>query len=272
MEENNYFDFESEDDSEISYKPKPKIKLGNVFLFQFIVCLLILSSLGGMKYMLPQVFEQVKDDLLVANSGEEFKKGIQSICQNIIDSINKLTPITNKEESSTPPEEDAKPQGVNNSNEVISNETKEQGSDIEVSASVKSTSVKSEYILPLNGHVTSPYGERVNPITNEKDFHRGVDIGANEGEDIKSIAQGVVIEVASDEKSGNYLLVDHQNGIVSLYAHCSKINVNKGDNVQQGQVIANVGHTGEATGPHLHLGIKRSGLYINPTEIFQELK
>lgn len=116
-----------------------------------------------------------------------------------------------------------------------------------------------------NGTKTSDFGERIHPIDNKKSFHYGLDIGADEGEPILSFADGTVRESGESESYGNYIIVDHEQGISTLYAHCSKLIKNKGEKVKAGDKIAEVGATGNATGNHLHFEIWRDGKVLNPS-------
>ncbi len=109
---------------------------------------------------------------------------------------------------------------------------------------------------PLRGGVvTSPFGWREDPNTQREAFHYGVDLGADEGTEIDCFADGTVGVVAESVELGKYLTVHHPNGIVTLYGHCSSIAVSSGAAVKLGEKIAEVGSTGNATGPHLHFEI-----------------
>ncbi|MBQ7905000.1 MAG: M23 family metallopeptidase [Spirochaetaceae bacterium] len=121
-------------------------------------------------------------------------------------------------------------------------------------------------ITDENGDVkypmTSDYGMR-DPIPevdiNDENFHNGIDFAAKEGERINSVADGYISYVGIGKQLGNYVIVNHENGTRTLYAHCSDINVSVGDIVDGGQMIASVGQTGAATGPHLHFAFDANG-------------
>ena len=116
-----------------------------------------------------------------------------------------------------------------------------------------------QWPLPVAGTITSPQGYRTDPITGEVSYHSGTDIAAPEGTPILAAADGTVtIANALDSWGGSYgyhVKLDHGGGLTTLYAHCSSICVTVGQQVKAGQVIAYVGHTGRATGPHLHFEI-----------------
>lgn len=123
---------------------------------------------------------------------------------------------------------------------------------------------KNTYIYPMNGTITSAFGYRINPITNEENFHSGIDIGACESDDIVSIGDGLVEFVGVDDEYGNYVIVSYGNSLSALYAQCSEILIKKDDIVFKNDIIAKVGSTGNANGPHLHFEIRVDNEPVNP--------
>ena len=121
-----------------------------------------------------------------------------------------------------------------------------------------------DYASPLPGTLSSGFGYREHPTEGEERFHYGVDLVADSGTDICSFADGTVTVVGESNSYGNYCVVVHENGCSSLYAHCSRIMVTSGKSVSKGEVIAKVGETGMATGPHLHFELQQDGVYLNP--------
>ena len=116
-----------------------------------------------------------------------------------------------------------------------------------------------QWPLPVAGTITSQFGHRVDPITGEVSSHTGTDIACAEGTPILAAADGTVT-VANGLDSwggsyGYYIQIDHGGGLETLYAHCSSICVTTGQQVQAGEVIGYVGHTGRVTGNHLHLEV-----------------
>jgi murein DD-endopeptidase MepM/ murein hydrolase activator NlpD len=122
-----------------------------------------------------------------------------------------------------------------------------------------------ETITPVLGRLNSVYGYRDHPINGNYQFHGGVDIGGQTGDTIQAFAAGTVDYVGEDASYGLYLQLDHGNGIKSFYAHCSKICVSAGQSVTLGEKIAEVGSSGSATGPHLHLELKYDGTHLDPS-------
>lgn len=116
-----------------------------------------------------------------------------------------------------------------------------------------------QWPLPVAGTITSPQGYRTDPITGETSYHSGTDIAVPEGTPILAAADGTVtVANALDSWGGSYgyyVKLDHGDGLTTLYAHCSSICVTAGQQVKAGEVIAYVGQTGRATGPHLHFEV-----------------
>ena len=130
-----------------------------------------------------------------------------------------------------------------------------------------------QWPLPVAGTITSQFGRRVDPITGEVSSHTGTDIACAEGTPILAAADGIVT-VANGLDSwggsyGYYIQIDHGGGLETLYAHCSSICVTTGQQVQAGEVIGYVGHTGRATGSHLHLETYVNGIRADSMLFFQ---
>ena len=117
---------------------------------------------------------------------------------------------------------------------------------------------------PLGGGVSSPFGYRVHPILGVKKLHTGVDINGSSGEPIAAAATGRVIMAQTYGGYGRAVVIDHGGGLVTLYAHQSKIAVSVGQTVDRGQVVGYVGCTGSCTGPHLHFEVRKNGAPVDP--------
>ena len=118
-----------------------------------------------------------------------------------------------------------------------------------------------EFIMPTSGRLTSTYGRRWGRA------HTGIDLAASVGTPIYASDNGIVLESEYQKNGyGNIIKVDHQNGFVTYYAHCSELYVKPGDVVAKGDLIAAVGNTGRSTGPHLHFEIRIDGNHKNPLD------
>lgn len=114
------------------------------------------------------------------------------------------------------------------------------------------------YIMPTNGRISSNFGSRWGRM------HNGIDIATSIGTPIKASDTGIVIFSGYKDSYGNLVKIDHKNGYVTYYAHCSELLVSEGEAVTQGQIIAKVGNTGNSTGPHCHFEIQKDGVPLNP--------
>ena len=122
------------------------------------------------------------------------------------------------------------------------------------------------FIRPVPGPVTSPFGYRTDPITGATAFHSGLDFGAPCGTPIKAAGTGSVVSAGFNSGGyGNMTLINHGNGLATLYGHQSSIIVSAGQSVTQGQVIGYVGSTGKSTGCHLHFEVRVNGSPVDPT-------
>ena len=117
---------------------------------------------------------------------------------------------------------------------------------------------------PSSSRITSPYGYRI--LFGVRDFHTGIDIGATMGSNIVAAESGTVIlaNYGWNGGYGNYIIINHGNGITTRYAHASQLYVSAGQTVTKGQTIAAVGTTGNSTGPHLHFEVRENGAHTNP--------
>ena len=120
------------------------------------------------------------------------------------------------------------------------------------------------YTNPLQARLTDKFGYRQHPIDGNQQFHYGLDLEAPEGTVIYSFADGRVSVVGESSQLGKYVTVVHAGDYTTLYAHCSRITASAGQQVKLGDPIAEVGETGQATGPHLHFELYRDTTYYNP--------
>lgn len=125
-------------------------------------------------------------------------------------------------------------------------------------------------MLPVEGgwH-SSNFGWRIDPFTGQRAFHEGIDFMAEKGTPIMAAAGGVIVYSDLHPQYGNMVEIDHGNGLVSRYAHASKRLVKLGDVVLKGAMIAKVGNTGRATGPHLHFEVRQGGAPQNPKKFLR---
>ena len=119
-------------------------------------------------------------------------------------------------------------------------------------------------IWPISGPITSEFGWRTHPIFGNARFHSGLDIGGDYGMPIHAAASGVVIEAGWIGGYGNTVMIEHGSGVVTLYGHNESLAVGVGQHVNQGDVIAYCGSTGNSTGPHCHFEVRLDGEPVSP--------
>ena len=117
---------------------------------------------------------------------------------------------------------------------------------------------------PSYTRISDDYGWRTHPILGVKQFHNGVDMAAPSGSPILAAADGEVIAASYSATMGNYIMINHGSGLITVYMHASSLLVSNGAKVSKGQTIALVGSTGRSTGSHLHFTVRLNGEYVSP--------
>lgn len=117
---------------------------------------------------------------------------------------------------------------------------------------------------PSYTRISDEYGYRIHPILGVKQFHNGVDMAAPSGTSILAAYDGTVVNASYSSTMGNYIMIDHGDGLYTIYMHASALSVSKGEGVTKGQKIGAVGSTGRSTGPHLHFSVRLNGSYVSP--------
>lgn len=277
----NEYDFTPIDDFEDQGKIGKKRLFLQIFLTQAVICTAVIAALGGMRFIIPDVYEKaVNCYRSEAVAGDDFKTGVLNAFDSISNFVNGLTPIEREQEQESSAEQTPSENASDAPAENAAQDTQSTGAggeqnnidsqSIPENCTLEQISYNGNKTLPLAGNITSKFGSRSYPLNGEPDFHEGVDIAAAEGTEIHVMSDGVVEKAEYSDGYGNYVLVDHQDNFKTLYAHCSELLVHPSDTVQMGQVIAKVGSTGASTGFHLHFGMQKDGLWINPGYTFAE--
>lgn len=132
-----------------------------------------------------------------------------------------------------------------------------QGQDAQLAAA-------GQFISPISGERTSEYGWRRDPFTGQRAWHAGIDIAAPEGTPVRAARDGTVVFSGRERGYGNLVVVEHEGGVRTYYGHNKANEVAEGQSVKAGQVLAQVGQTGRATGPHLHFEVRVDGRSVDP--------
>ena len=117
---------------------------------------------------------------------------------------------------------------------------------------------------PSYTRISDEYGNRIHPILGTQQFHNGVDMAAPNGSPILAAYDGEVIAASYSPTMGNYIMIDHGDGLITIYMHASSVSVSQGTMVARGEQIGCVGSTGRSTGPHLHFSVRENGSYVSP--------
>ncbi|HET6616344.1 MAG TPA: peptidoglycan DD-metalloendopeptidase family protein [Gemmatimonadota bacterium] len=153
--------------------------------------------------------------------------------------------------------------------DVTSNEPDREVSDAEINAGL--VRALESLVWPLAadgvGLLSSSYGERIHPLAGEQRFHTGLDLRAREGTPVYASAAGRVTASGASGAYGNLVILDHGADLQTLYAHNSMNLVRVGDLVRRGQPVALVGHTGNATGDHVHFEVRWKGGTVDPRTV-----
>lgn len=130
----------------------------------------------------------------------------------------------------------------------------------------QNSSEKTVFTCPIHSvyKISMLYGDQIHSLTAEKFFHNGTDIVAKIGTKVFPIADGIIIEKGFKQSDGNYIIIQHDNGYKSIYAHLSRFTCEIGDQVNIKRAIGKVGATGIVTGPFLHLSIYKDDELVNP--------
>lgn len=152
----------------------------------------------------------------------------------------------------------------NDSSDSSTTDTGNDSGSSEPADSYQPVSGSGAFVWPVNGVITSPYGYRTHPIFGTTIYHSGVDIGVDYGTPVHAADSGVVVEAGWISGYGYAVVIDHGNGLSTLYGHNESLNVSSGQSVSQGQVIAYAGSTGNSTGPHVHFEVRSNGDPVDP--------
>jgi len=128
----------------------------------------------------------------------------------------------------------------------------------------KSLLASTPSLAPTNGWYSSGFGYRISPFTNQREFHKGLDIATRIGTPIVAPADGLVVFAGREGNYGSMITINHGYNMKTRYGHLHKFRVKKGDRVKRGQIIAEVGKSGRTTGPHLHYEVLLDGVPVNP--------
>ena len=251
--------------------PKNKNRLIKKMLIQIVVCLSIYSVF----YFLGHTENLFSEDMMTkAKEIIAYDINFDELYKNFMNWLNSNNLFVNKSENQITNTMTNELTNEINLNEVLDNTasigkaTKEVEETNLSQMEIDTNEIKSKYnlIKPLVGTITSRYGYREPTTATVPKNHTGIDIAANTGTVIYAALDGVVKIASSEGDYGNHLRIE-KDDVAIYYAHCNKLYVKEGDYVTQNQPIAEVGATGNVTGPHLHFEIRKEERYVDPDMI-----
>ncbi len=255
---------------------KKKDYLSYTLICQFIVCGLLFAVIFGLKNINSDIFTRIEDEFFVFTENEfDLMNLTKTNNADATESTEKqvTTPdITEKqtEDTITPNQTTDENLSAKITGEGGQDYAVESIDDVPDNVSVNSYVLNQKMVLPVDGKVTSEFGVRTHPIKNELRFHAGIDIAADAGTPIYSAFTGEVVLAEYDKWNGNYMKIQHEGDIMTVYCHCEKLCVKKGDFVEAGDVIGYVGSTGSSTGPHLHFEFRIGNVSYDPQTALEE--
>ena len=247
---------------------KKDVKLLKKMIIQILVCISIYMGIYAI-YNNKYVFSE--DFIKKANEILSYDTNFKELYDNAKNQFQAWFSTTNNEETNQEQQENTEQNGIGGASEEIGQENvieNEQVQLTEEEQDIQDIKNTTTFIKPVEGTVSSPYGQRDNATGTVPKNHTGTDIAAITGTKIKSATEGEVVLVSEEGDYGKHLKV--QIGEVSIiYAHCNNIYVKQGDKVTQGQEIAEVGSTGNSTGPHLHFEVRVHERTVDPQRILE---
>ena len=250
------------------------VKLLKKMIIQILVCISIYMGIYAI-YNNKYVFSE--DFIKKANEVLSYDTNFQELYNNAKNQIQALFTQDNKDDDEQVNEQEQQnvenvvQNGIGGADGEVQQEDVTENQNVQLSQEeqdiqdIKNTTT---FIKPVEGTISSQYGQRDTATGTVPKNHTGIDIAAVTGTKIKSATEGEVVLVSSEGDYGNHLKV--QIGEVSIiYAHCNSIYVKQGDKLTQGQEIAEVGSTGNSTGPHLHFEIRIHERTVNPQSILE---
>ena len=245
-------------------KAKKDIKLLKKMLIQIVVCLAIyfvVYVIQNGNYIFSQDFLNKVNEII------SYDTNFIEIYENVKNGITNILNNQKNEEQNQNTQENSE-QNIGGEAEQTENIDQQTQDLSQIEADIQTAKNTTSFIKPIEGIISSKYGPR-NPTTSTvPKNHTGIDLAAEAGTKIKAATSGEVVLSSTEGDYGNHLKI--QIGEISIiYAHCNSLYVNQGDKIEQGQEIAEVGSTGNSTGPHLHFEVRVSERTIDPETILQ---
>ena len=288
-------DFRKRKKDELDGPDERKGGVGNVFLAQLIVVLVTAIILLFANILFPDTIGEMKNFYIKQIKNDA---GITQDVTNVFNSVSNFLTASTGDDSRNSSSSSTSGSGSSQTDSDSSSSSNSSSSDSSVTSGSSGSApqtmamgmggeenplplfqesaglaepdpepLKTDYVVPLHGILSSSYGYRIHPITGIPDFHKGIDVPADEGTPIAAFKSGTVIQAQGSVSFGNFVSIQHEGGAISRYGHCSKLNVKVGDTVEAGDIIGFVGNTGYSTGNHCHFDLSVNGVFVNPLKV-----
>lgn len=255
--DNNFYEYKRENRPRKT-EEKPKNIMTKVIAVQLVLSLLISGVLFAICKGDSELSKNIKSFYVSVCEEDMTVSQILDVFKNVAQVT--FSPTAEWEEDFSPNKEESTEQTTD---ETAAGETNETPTGEKADFSPVFLTVNFQNPIESN-NITSRFGYRISPITNEYSLHTGLDIAAPENTEIYSAYDGIVVKAECNEINGNYIVIRHSQTLKTTYNHCNKLLVREGEKVKKGEKIALVGATGYATGNHLHFEVLLNGKYINP--------
>lgn len=243
-------------------------KLTDRIMFQVYVCVILVAIILVIAHVKP--IQYISIDIKNAISTDMSEKQAEYIKDKIVNIVGKVKNVKNmKSSAKSTKNSEAAEQQSSQSNQSSQDNQNNQDNKSDTS---KQSIIDTMWFVPLKGIITSFFGERENPTSENEScqFHQGIDIAVDENTDVYAARSGTVEFSGYSKTYGNEVKIDTDDGYETIYAHLNKACVKDGDKVKAGQLIAYSGNSGDSTGPHLHFGIYKNGKAENPMDFYNQ--
>lgn len=247
---------------------RKSVTLQSIIAVQVVLCLLLCGITFAVYKTSETRFASLKQAYTALFSRDMEKDELQATFRRVSDFVFKPPSLAETEDTAKHEETQAVTTNPDTQSEMYDGAGGEDLLYADEITSFSPFTVTGKLTVPVQyKRVTSNFGYRENPVTEKFGFHSGIDLAAPEGTPIYAAYAGAVAETGCSEARGNYIVLNHGNGVRTVYCHCSAVFAQTGANLKSGEVIAAVGATGQATGPHLHFEIWLGDTRCNPAWI-----
>jgi Membrane proteins related to metalloendopeptidases len=241
---------------------KEKSKLPGLIFKQLVACIILLLVIIMVKNINSSFTNFLSDKVRFVL---EQNIDLNSVFKSVDNAVGKLkgdSLIEDNSEDKDKTENDTNSTGI----QAKESDTKIPETSVLSATTENGSNLTAGMVIPVKGVLTSPFGERKDPVTGIVKQHEGIDIDANDGDGISAVLDGTVVDTGNSKTYGKYIKIRHDERFETVYAHCSVVSVVQGQKVVQGDIVGKVGNTGASVGSHLHFEVWKDGKPVNPLD------